>query len=160
MTAPFVILDTQNAAAMASLHAHTFPPSEVWSEKSFADTLAQPTSLALGIEADDQLIAFILLLRTGPDAELLTLATRPDARRKGHADALISSGCALLGSYGTDRLLLEVAEDNHAARALYERKGFAVDGRRKGYYARPDGNMCDGLLMSRSVAGQKGESKA
>jgi ribosomal-protein-alanine N-acetyltransferase len=45
---------------------------------------------------------------------------------------------------GAARMLLEVAEDNAAARALYAAAGFAPAGRRPRYY--PDGR--DALLLA------------
>ena len=53
---------------------------------------------------------------------------------------------------GAVRLFLEVAEDNAAARALYDRAGFRPIGRRKAYYARPDGGRTDALVLGRDLA--------
>ena len=46
-------------------------------------------------------------------------------------------------------LWLEVAVDNAAAVALYEKAGFETTGRRPRYYARPSGERVDALLMRR-----------
>lgn len=48
---------------------------------------------------------------------------------------------------GATRLFLEVAEDNAAARALYDRLGFEPAGRRPRYYSRPNGPAVDALLL-------------
>ena len=53
---------------------------------------------------------------------------------------------------GAVRLFLEVAEDNVAARALYERAGFGQIGRRKAYYAAPDGGRTDALVLALDLA--------
>jgi ribosomal-protein-alanine N-acetyltransferase len=46
-----------------------------------------------------------------------------------------------------DKLFLEVAEDNAAARRLYESYGFKQIGRRPGYYKRPGGPAMAALTM-------------
>ena len=46
---------------------------------------------------------------------------------------------------------LEVADDNIAARGLYERTGFDPIGRRKAYYAGADGSRTDAVVMSRDL---------
>lgn len=49
---------------------------------------------------------------------------------------------------GAKTMFLEVAEDNHAARALYQNFGFAMVGRRPGYYARKEQTAMDALILS------------
>jgi ribosomal-protein-alanine N-acetyltransferase len=61
---------------------------------------------------------------------------------------LLAQGLVLAVAGGAERMFLEVAEDNAAARALYARAGFAEAGRRRGYYARPDGPAADALVLA------------
>jgi len=49
---------------------------------------------------------------------------------------------------GAERMFLEVAEGNVAARALYARAGFSEAGRRRGYYSRNDGSREDALVLA------------
>ena len=76
--------------------------------------------------------------------ELLRIGVLPDFRGFGLAKRLIQS--ALQGSWqGTpDRVLLEVAQTNESARALYESCGFLIINRRKNYYM-----DSDALIMER-----------
>ncbi|MFC7500868.1 GNAT family N-acetyltransferase, partial [Nocardioides sp. GCM10030258] len=55
-------------------------------------------------------------------------------RRSGVATALLAAVQALAAEGGADRLLLEVREDNAAARGFYERHGFTELGKRARYY--------------------------
>jgi ribosomal-protein-alanine N-acetyltransferase len=118
-------------ALLAAIHASAFPPGEAWGEDTMARLLALPGVHALLAEE-----AGLLLLRQAADeAEVLTLAVRPEARRQGVARALLETGAALLAAAGAAVLLLEVAEENRAALALYAGLGFVDAARRPDYYA-------------------------
>ncbi|MFW6866849.1 ribosomal protein S18-alanine N-acetyltransferase [Nocardioides sp. CPCC 206347] len=67
-------------------------------------------------------------------AELQRIAVLPGLRRSGVATALLAAVQALAAEGGADRLLLEVREDNAAARGFYERHGFTELGKRARYY--------------------------
>jgi len=69
-------------------------------------------------------------------------------RRKGLATALLTRALGTAKKKGAATAVLEVRSGNFAARELYERHGFAVVGRRKGYYQAPPD---DALLMSLSL---------
>jgi ribosomal-protein-alanine N-acetyltransferase len=52
---------------------------------------------------------------------------------------------------GARSIVLEVAADNEAARALYRAQGFAPVGRRRHYYRRPAGDG-DALILRLALA--------
>ena len=89
-----------------------------------------------------------MLRVTADEAELLTVAVLPTARRRGIGTALLAEEVAEAARRGAERMFLEVAEGNRAARTLYDRHGFVVVGRRRAYY--PDGSHA--LVLSRSLA--------
>lgn len=130
--------------ALAALHAEAFETS--WSAEAFACLMGQP-GIALRSEQD----GFILLQTAADEAEILTLAVRPCARRQGLATRLVEAAVTQVMSEGVSRLFLEVAEDNGPARALYSRLGFAQVGRRPRYYARAGGQTVDALLLARNL---------
>lgn len=135
----------EHAAALARLHANGFERG--WPEADFAGALAREgVSGWLAREAGAP-AGFILCQAVMEEAEILTLTVAPHMRRRGIGAALIAAAAAGLKARGAERLLLEVSEANVPARALYERAGFAVDGRRRGYYATPEGAK-DAILMS------------
>ena len=70
------------------------------------------------------------------DGELLNIAVLPDLRGKGVAQALLEALYAAM--QGLSELFLEVAESNLPAQKLYEKNGFSVVGRRKGFYGGED----------------------
>ncbi|MBN8551724.1 MAG: GNAT family N-acetyltransferase [Caulobacterales bacterium] len=131
--------------ALAEVHASAFDPP--WDAATFATLLGQPGVLALG---DDD--GFILIRVVLDEAEILTLAVRPEARRRGRGRGLVASAGRLARSLGADRLYLEVAQDNGAAQALYVAGGFVEVGRRPGYYSRPTGPAVAALLLARNLA--------
>jgi ribosomal-protein-alanine N-acetyltransferase len=57
-----------------------------------------------------------------------------------------------LGERGIGRITLDVAEDNIAARRLYEGLGFTEDGRRPGYYTTGRDIPAAAILMSRDLS--------
>lgn len=128
-------------ALLAEVHATSFDAP--WDVDAFADLLAQPGVLALG-EAE----GFILVREAAGEAEILTLAVRPEARRRGYGQRLVAAAVQALIELQADRLFLEVAEDNAAARALYARCDFVEVGRRPRYYARANGPAADALILA------------
>ena len=132
------------AARLAAIHAEAFDAP--WPEEAFADLLGQPGVRALA--TDD---GFILISIVADEVEILTLAVRGAARRRGLARGLVDSALARAMEAGARRVFLEVAVGNVAARGLYAAKGFEGIGRRPGYYTRPDGAREDALILSRNL---------
>lgn len=131
------------ADAMAAIHAAAFPPDDAWSAAIFRSQLRLPGVLGL-VHRDGGLI----LVRVAADeAEILTLAVVPAARRHGIAATLLRQAIVALRDLGARALFLEVAVNNTAALALYRRAGFTDVGRRRRYY--PDGS--DALVLRRDM---------
>ena len=129
--------DVAEATELAALHARAFDAP--WSAAEFAQLLDGPGVFAIA-EPD----GFILIRVVADEAEILTLAVRPEARGAGLGGRLVGQGAVRAAQAGARRLFLEVAETNAAARALYARAGFAQIGHRKGYY---DGGRTDALVL-------------
>lgn len=124
---------------LAALHAVAFAPERGWSAAEFDALLASPYVTLFAC-----LHGFALVRVVAGEAELLTLAVDPTHHRQGGADRIMHDW---MGSISADSAFLEVAEDNTAALKLYTKHGFAVSGRRRGYYARPNGPAIDALMM-------------
>ncbi|MFN3938430.1 MAG: GNAT family N-acetyltransferase, partial [Gemmobacter sp.] len=75
------------------------------------------------------------------------------ARRQGVGARLLAAFEAGAAARGAARVHLEVAADNLAARALYDRAGWHLTGRRQGYFRRPGGPAADALLMAKALKG-------
>ena len=81
------------------------------------------------------------------EAEILTLAVEPAARRQGLALALVTAAAGAARMAGAQAMFLEVADDNVAAIGLYEAAGFTRAGVRRGYYDRGPQGYVDALVM-------------
>jgi ribosomal-protein-alanine N-acetyltransferase len=78
---------------------------------------------------------------------ILDLVVIPEFRRMGIGSMLLSDAVEELGEKRPDtgHITLEARESNTAAVRLYGKFGFAVKGRRKGYYRNP---AEDAIVMS------------
>ncbi len=120
-----------HTAIFAAIHAAAFPPAEAWGEDAIALQLALPGAFGLLDGRGGMLLARV----AAEDAEVLTLAVEPGARRQGIARTLLQAAIAEARSRGATALFLEVATANAAARALYRQAGLGKVGRRRRYYA-------------------------
>ncbi|MEZ5684966.1 MAG: GNAT family N-acetyltransferase [Paracoccaceae bacterium] len=132
---------------LARLHAACFTTPRPWSAAEFADFLASRFCF-LRRETG----GFVLGRVVADEAELLTLAVAPEARRRELGARLVAAFAAEAHARGATTGFLEVAENNAPARALYLATGWRESGRRRGYYQTPDGARIDALLMARALA--------
>lgn len=132
------------APALAALHATAFPPAERWGGDALRLLLEMPGGFAWHSPG----LGFILARAAADEAEILTLAVRPEARRRGVARRLLQAALAEARARGAATMFLEVSVANAAARALYAAAGFAEVGRRRRYYE--DGS--DALVLSRPLS--------
>lgn len=138
--------------ALANLHARTFRTPPPWSAAEFSSFLADPLCFLL-VEGD---AGFLVGRAVAGEAELLTLAVSPDARRRGMGRKLVARFLYQARLRGAEHAFLEVSAENAPAVALYESAGFRSCGRRRGYYQTPEGQRIDALVLRRdlgSVAG-------
>ncbi|WP_095589529.1 GNAT family N-acetyltransferase [Actibacterium ureilyticum] len=132
--------------ALADLHVLCFTSPRPWTATEFRDLLRAPGTF-LATVAD----GFVLGRVIADEAELLTIAVHPDARRAGHGARLLRAFIDGARARGATRAFLEVAADNAAARGLYAAQGFTECGQRPGYYRGPDGRATDALVLERAL---------
>jgi ribosomal-protein-alanine N-acetyltransferase len=134
------------SAELAALSARAYRHMDPWGEADFAETLAHPLTLLVTGQG-----AFVLGRVVADEAEILALATDPAGQRRGLGRAVLTAFEAQAQARGAAQVFLEVAEANAPARGFYAACGYAVTGRRRGYYARPEGGRDDALLMARTL---------
>lgn len=132
-------------AALAALHAAAF--EHPWSAEDLSEVLGSPGALGLGALEGGALRGFILVRAVAGEAEVLTLAVDPAARRQGLGRRLLSAAISWAAAAGATAMFLEVDSANQPAVSLYRTKNFAEVGRRRAYYA--DGG--DALVLRREL---------
>ncbi len=133
---------------MAAIHARCFEAApRPWSAAEFAALSESP-----GIVIVETTGGFAIGRVAGPEAELLTLAVDPPNRRQGCARFLLEALHAELTRHGVEEIFLEVAENNGAARALYNGCGYHEAGRRRSYYTHRGRTAVDALVLSREIS--------
>ncbi|UIJ71641.1 GNAT family N-acetyltransferase [Aurantimonas sp. HBX-1] len=139
--------------AAAELHSEAFDHS--WSGDELASLLSQDGSFGFVARrvghSGEPPLGFVLARNTKGEAEILTIAVAPRARRHGVGRLLMDHVLQHLHAERADSLFLEVDEENTAARRLYERLRFVEAGRRPAYYRQPDGRRTSALTLKRSL---------
>lgn len=139
---------------MARMHRACF--TDGWSRADLAHLLALPGGFGLMARASDGRFARVENLRSAgftlsrvvrDECEMLSIGVMPHYRRLGIAEALLLETMIKCRASGAERMFLEVAVDNDAARHLYHGHGFKTVGRRNDYYKRPDGTRAHAYTM-------------
>jgi ribosomal-protein-alanine N-acetyltransferase len=133
------------AAPLSHLHRLCFP-DDPWDRTACDQILAMPGCFGIIARHGESPIGFVLALDLRGECEVLSLGVIPERRRRGAGAALITALIEAARRRGAHALVLEVAEDNIAAAALYAACGFVAIGRRPHYYRRP-GHFVDALVL-------------
>jgi ribosomal-protein-alanine N-acetyltransferase len=137
-----------DARVLGEVHAEAFEAP--WTGEEILRFAEDRGGLALVAERGGAALGFILCRLVAGEAEVLSLAVRPAARRQGVAAALLDAALDLTRARAAS-MFLEVAEDNPGAIALYARAGFEPVGRRAGYYARAGAPAVAAIVMRRAL---------
>lgn len=138
--------------ALSAVHRRAFTPG--WGPEEIADLASGPGAFGLIVEAQAPLGMILCRAMVG-EAEVLTLAVDPDARRRGVARALVAAAAVAAKAAGAEVLFLEVAVDNDPALGLYASQGFVRAGRRPSYYDRGGGVYVDAVVMRLDLGGAR-----
>ena len=135
-----------DAAVLTALHSAAFGHARAhgWREEDFSRALDDDRHVIVS-SAKGYAMARVLM----DEAELLLIATLPDARRGGEGTRLLTELLEHLVARQVTRLFLEVVETNDAAVAFYHRHGFSVSGHRHNYYGRGPGHGA--VLMEKAL---------
>ena len=131
---------------LAEIHRLSLMQTRPWSVREFADLLASPRS---HVVTSDNGFAFVLI--AGPEAELLTIAVHPHARRNGEGRSLVKKILRIAKVEKWEDIFLEVAFTNTPAIALYQAHGFIDCAKRKHYYNGPGSTKSDALIMYKKL---------
>jgi [ribosomal protein S18]-alanine N-acetyltransferase len=124
-----------DVAAAAALEPDLFPAAP-WTAAGFWSELAGVPQTRYYVVAEDgtDLVGYAGLFVVGPEADVQTVAVRGDRQGAGLGRVLVEDLLDEARRRGCAQVLLEVREDNAAARHLYDRLGFEQVAVRRGYY--------------------------
>jgi ribosomal protein S18 acetylase RimI-like enzyme len=138
--------------ALYALDQACFAPGIAWSKAELTYFLKYPGNI--GLIAEDEAASLAGFAIAGPQrrrgvliARLITIDVRQELRRQGVGHNLLAAMEERLRDAGVQSLLLEVAVDNDAAQAFYQRHSFVRTGRIPGYYL----GRIDALVMEKSL---------
>jgi ribosomal protein S18 acetylase RimI-like enzyme len=143
-------LATLDRATWTTLTSPAPPPAEL--DWSFFNEKVEFRDVLLAV-VDGEIAGYVRLSRPFPissSAHVLTisgLAVDPAFQRRGVGGALMEAAAAEARARGARRLTLRVLEPNTAARRLYERSGYVVEGVLRGEFYL-DGEYVDDVLMA------------
>jgi tRNA threonylcarbamoyladenosine biosynthesis protein TsaB len=142
--------DAGAANLLAQLHAECF--DNPWTGSDMARLMAMPGAIALLASEEGEPSAFLIARQAADEAEILALGTRPFARRRGAARALMEKLESEIVHRGALALFIEVARSNVEAQRLYQALGFSNAGTRRNYYEKPGGSREDAVIMRKDLA--------
>ena len=139
-------MDACHVAQVAALEAVCF--RDPWSERSVASELTNPLSCWLVAVDGETVLGYIGSQTVLDESDVMNVATHPDHRRKGIAQALVTALADALRERGSCKLTLEVRSSNASAISLYEKLEFRQIGLRKNYYRNPKE---DALILQKEL---------
>lgn len=141
------------ARQAADIHAALF--ARPWTDGEIGDLIAHDNVLGFAaLEPPGRggaIVGFILARHAASEAEILTIAVRPDWQRHGVGRRLLDQLLALVHHERIEALFLEVDESNAAALALYGKVGFRVVGERPDYYLQGRNGRGRAIVMRRDT---------
>lgn len=141
----------ERANEIATLHGKLFQPP--WTEDAVKALLEHPASTSLVAITGEpkRLVGFVIGMLAADEAEIISIGIAPDWQRAGLGTKLLEGLIRAAKRGEARRLFLEVAADNTAGLALYNKLQFAEVGRRPRYYERPGAEPADALVLSRDL---------
>ena len=143
-----VPMDRGHIPQIAALERECF--STPWSENMLSDALFDPkASFIVAEDGEGGVLGYAGLQVVLDEGYITNVAVRPEYRRQGIASELLE----VFRRFGEGNhmafLTLEVRASNTAARALYQKHGYAEVGCRKNYYEHPKE---DAIIMTLEFA--------
>ncbi|HFB54835.1 MAG TPA: GNAT family N-acetyltransferase, partial [Hellea balneolensis] len=126
-------LDMDDVAGMTVLHQAAF--SSAWPASDFESHINKKCDDVLGIGGQD-IDGFVIVRTIEGQAEILTLVVATSAQGQGLGAHLLAHAHRAAQVRGANIVFLDVAQDNLAATALYEKAGYQRCGVRPRYYKR------------------------
>ena len=131
---------------LAKIHEESFSNSRKAFSSSFILSLVQNSEVVL-VNCEQK--GFCLLRLSGKEAEIITIAIRPQFQGRGIGYSILLEAIQLLQETECEKIFLEVDFTNAIAIRLYYKLGFKNCGLRKQYYKNLNGKTSDALIMEK-----------
>ena len=131
-------------AEMAELHRAEPTGQRAWSETEFSAMLSASNAVSVTCDAGFAVGQVIV-----DEAELFLIMTKPEHRKQGVGHRILATFEQQAFQNAVRRIILEVADTNTAARALYSANGYQQIAVRKNYYTFPNGSHADAIVMEK-----------
>lgn len=140
----------RDAARLSQLHRAAFHRG--WGTDEFEQILIERNALGHRLRSGQHIVGFIVSRMAADEAEILSVAVAARYRGRGYSRDLLRTHLGHLAGLGMKTVFLEVEENNAPARALYQRAGFRVVGRRDRYYKDAQGSQLNAVVMRRDLS--------
>ena len=142
-----------DAAAVARLQGQLFPDpwsvADVQAQMSLPKAVLEVVFLA---DSSSDLCGYALGQVVVDEVELRSIGIHPDMQNLGLGRSLLTAWEIHAQSLGAKRVVLEVAENNVPARALYETHGYQKVGHRLGYYRTGPAAAIDAFILEHMLS--------
>lgn len=115
-----------------------------WAYESFETLIENPCNHFYIVYDGDIPVAYFGIMIIINECDIYNIAVRPNYQGKGIGSFIMQEIIEICKDNEVDTITLEVREFNYKAIGLYEKYGFKLITRIKGYYSKPSE---DGLLM-------------
>lgn len=122
--------------------------SAPWTENSIREELTNEVAHFITAVSDGRVLGYIGVHEICGEAYVDNVAVRPEYRRFGLGERLVSCAADGAKERGCEFISLEVRKSNIPAIALYEKQGYNIAGERKNFYTNPVEN---GLIMTKGL---------
>ena len=136
------------AECLARIHGESFSNSRKVFSSSFILSLIQNSKVVL---VNREQKGFCLVRLSGREAEIITVAIRPQFQGIGIGYSILFEALQLIKETECEKIFLEVDFTNTIAIRLYSKLGFEKCGLRKQYYKNLNGKNTDALIMEKSL---------
>ena len=136
------------AKCLARIHGESFSNSRKAFSSSFILSLIQNSKVVL---VNREQKGFCLIRLSGKEAEIITIAIRPQFQGMGIGYSILLETIQLIKETECEKIFLEVDFTNKIAIRLYSKLGFQKCGLRKQYYENLNGKNTDAIIMEKSL---------
>lgn len=105
-----------------------------WDVKTFSEELNKNYSYYFVAEENNKIAGFAGVWCVYETADIAKIAVNPDMQKEGIGSEMLKILINKAKECGCEEMMLEVRENNTAAKRLYTKYGFNSIGIRKGYY--------------------------